>query len=186
MKMKLLLVVLLAVGFVAMFTFGIGFFVSRQIVSRISRPTVTPTVVQENPDWRKQEVPNIGLQLLIPKELSYREELADDYGKIRTMAFYLENTDQSKPAYQMYALYQANTSATETDLEKAKTEMDPATIKEISIDGYAGIEGVIVGPKARYISVIIKNGQLFSVSTTPVTAENKKLTDEILATFDFQ
>ena len=64
--------------------------------------------------------------------------------------------------------------------------MDPASIKETSIDGYKGIEGLIVGPKARYITIVLKDNKLFSVSTTPPTAENKAITEQILFTFDFK
>ncbi len=55
--------------------------------------------------------------------MTYREELADDYGRIRTMAFYIERKDQSKPPYQLYGLFQADKEATEQDLERSKTEM---------------------------------------------------------------
>lgn len=186
MNLKLVSLLLLVVVLMVLGTFGIGFMTSRLIAAQRIGKTPAPTGIQENTDLRKQRVPNIGLTLSIPAGLSYREELADDYGKIRTMAFYLENADQSKIPYQLYALYQANTSATQADLVKAKSEMDPTTIKDISIAGFPGIEGVITGPKARYISIIIKDGQLFSVSTTPVTAESKKRTDDILSTFRFE
>lgn len=72
------------------------------------------------------------------------------------------------------------------DLERAKTEMDPASIKETSIDGYKGIEGLILGPKTRYITIVLKGNKLFSVSTSPPTAENKATTEQILSTFDFK
>jgi hypothetical protein len=64
--------------------------------------------------------------------------------------------------------------------------MDPTTIEEAMIDGYKGIEGLIVGPKTRYITVVLKGNKLFSVSTLPPTAENKAITEQILSTFDFK
>lgn len=136
--------------------------------------------------WREQIVPNISLRLQIPPDMTYREELADDYGRIRTMAFYIERKDQSKPPYQLYGLFLADKESSEQDLERSKTEMDAVTIKDASIDGHKGIEGLILGEKTRYITIIQKDGRLFSVSTIPPTPENKELTEQILATFDFQ
>lgn len=64
--------------------------------------------------------------------------------------------------------------------------MDKTTIKEITLEGYKGIEGLILGPKTRYITIILKDGKLFSVFTIPATPENKITTEQILPTFDFK
>ena len=64
--------------------------------------------------------------------------------------------------------------------------VDPATIKDVSIDGFSGFEGLITGPKSHYTTNILKDGRLFSVATDPPTDENKAITDEIVTTFDFQ
>lgn len=135
---------------------------------------------------KTQMVEEIGLTLSYPNDLTFRKELGDDYGKLRTLAFYIEKGDQNNPEYQLYALFLADKEATQTDLEKAKMEMDKNTIKDTSIAGYKGIEGLIVGPKTRYITTVIKDGRLFSVSTIPPTEENKAITDRILSTFSFK
>lgn len=83
-------------------------------------------------------------------------------------------------------MYENYRDATEADLERAKTEMDPASIKETIIDGHQGIEGLITGPKTRYIMVVLKGNKLFSVSTIPPTKENKALTQQIISTFNFE
>lgn len=181
-KVLVVLVLLVGAGVVASYSFGL--LNSKKSNSQIATPTTSPTV--QNDGWREQTVPNIGLSLRIPPDMTYREELADDYGKIRTMAFYIERKDQSKPPYQLYALFQADKEATQQDLERSKSEMDKSTIKDASINGYKGIEGLILGPKTRHITIIQKDGRLFSVSTIPPTQENKELTEKILATFDFQ
>ena len=85
----------------------------------------------------------------------------------------------------MFGLYQQFRDATEQDLELSKREMDPNTIKEVTIDGYKGIEGLILGPKTRYITIILKGSKLFSVSTMPPTQENKAVTESILPTLNF-
>jgi len=176
------IIVLVVIGVFASYSFGL--FKAKDTVSQIPNPSASPTV--QNDGWRDQAVANIGLKLRIPPNMTYREELADDYGKIRTMAFYIDSSDQSKPPYELYALFQADKESSDQDLERSKTEMDTSTIKDSSIDGFKGIEGLIIGTKTRYITIIQKDGRLFSVSTIPPTEENKKITEEILATFDFQ
>lgn len=184
MKIRLLIVtvVLIVAGIIAANSFGL--FIPKESITQ--NITSSPTSNPQYNGWRQQAVPNIGLNLQIPPDMTYREELADDYGKVRTMAFYIENKDQSKPAYQLYGLFQADKESSDQDLERSKSEMDKTTIKETSIDGYEGIEGLILGPKTRHITIIQKEGRLFSVSTYPPTQENKELTNKILATFNFQ
>ena len=72
------------------------------------------------------------------------------------------------------------------DIEKAKTEMDPETIKEISIGSYQGIEGKVAGSKERWLAVILKDNKLLTISTLPATEENKDLTDQIIQTISFE
>lgn len=135
---------------------------------------------------QEETIEEIGLSFKHPKNLVYRKEIADDGGRIRTLGFFLTKGSENNPEYQMYGLYQQFRDATEQDLEKSKKEMDPSSIKEITIDGYKGIEGLILGPKTRYITIILKDSKLFSVSTLPPTQENKKLTETILPTFNFK
>ena len=184
MRTKLLIAAVLLIGAGVIAANSFELFTSKEDVTQNTIPT--PSSNPQNNGWRQQAVPNIGLNLQIPPEMTYREELADDYGKIRTMAFYIESKDQSKPPYQLYGIFQADKESSDQDLEMSKSEMDKTTVKEASIDGYKGIEGLILGPKTRYITIIQKDGRLFSVSTYPPTQENKKLTEKILATFDFQ
>lgn len=184
MKIRLLIVAIILIVAGTIAANSIGLFTPKQSITQNTSPTPSPNV--QNNGWRQQAIPNIGLNLQIPPDMSYREELADDYGNIRTMAFYIENKDQSKPAYQLYGLFQADKESSDQDLEKSKSKMDKATIKETSIDGYKGIEGLILGPKTRYITIIQKDGRLFSVSTYPPTQENKELTNKILDTFKFE
>lgn len=181
-KAFLLGVLLIGAVLIAAYSFGL----SNSNETQPQAQNATANSTTQTDGWREQIVPNIGLRLQIPPDMTYREELADDYGRLRTMAFYIERKDQSKPPYQLYGLFQADNESSERDLERSKTEMDAATIKDASIDGYKGIEGLILGEKTRYITIIQKDGRLFSVSTIPPTPENKELTEQILATFDFQ
>ncbi|MCL5433186.1 MAG: hypothetical protein M1524_03700 [Patescibacteria group bacterium] len=139
-------------------------------------------------DWQKQTFDEVGLSFQIPADTTFRREIANDTGTIRVASFYVEKGPSDNLTYQLYAVYQPQENATEKDIEKVKTGMDPNTVREISIDGYKGIEGltVISGPKTHYSTVIIKNDKLFTVSTWPPLPENKTLTDQILATFKFK
>lgn len=138
--------------------------------------------------WQEQTVYELNLHLSYPSDLTFRKEIGDNDGNIRTVAFYIEKGDQNNPEYQLYALYLADKEGSARDLELAKTGMDPASIKDTSIDGYNGVEGIANAndPKKHYLTVILKDGRLFSVSTYPPQPENKELTDKIIETFNFQ
>ena len=141
--------------------------------------------ISQSEGWQEQTINEIGLTLKYPQNLTFRKEIADDNGRIRTLGFYVENNDDSNP-YMLYGLYQMDKNATIVDLNKNKMGMDTNTIKDTSIDGYNGFYGLVLGEKTRYMAIILKGDKLFSVSTIPPTQENKDLTDQILATFDFQ
>lgn len=137
-------------------------------------------------DTQQETIDEIGLSFQHPKDLVFRKEIADNAGSIRTAGFFLTKGSENNPEYQMYGLYEQYKDATEQDLERVKTEMDPASIKETTIDGYKGIEGLILGPKTRYITIVLKGNKLFSVSTLPPTSANKAITDQILPTLNFK
>jgi len=134
---------------------------------------------------QQETVEEIGLSFQYPTDLLYRKEIADNDGDIRTVGFFLTKGSEQNPEYQMYGLYENYRNATKDDLERAKTEMDPTTIKEVNIGGYKGIEGLITGPKTRHITIILKDDKLFSISTLPPTEDNKSITEQILSTFQF-
>lgn len=145
-------------------------------------------IVATQAGWQEQAVDEIGLTLSYPNDLTFRKEIGDNDGNIRTVAFYIEKGDQNNPEYQLYALYLADKEGSALDLEKTKTGMDPSSIKEASIDGYSGIEGIAnpTDPKKHYTTIVLKDERLFSVSTYPPTIENKQLTDKIMESFDFR
>ena len=134
---------------------------------------------------QQETIEEIGLSFQYPTDLLYRKEIADNDGNIRTVGFFLTKGSEQNPEYQMYGLYENYRNATKDDLERAKTEMDPTTIKEVNIGGYKGIEGLITGPKTRHITIILKDDKLFSISTLLPTEDNKSITEQILSTFQF-
>ena len=137
-------------------------------------------------DLQTQTVEEIGLTFKYPKCLVYRKEIADNDGQIRTAGFFLTKGSETTPEYQLYGLYEQYRDAKLSDLELLKKEMDPKSIKDVTLGGYKGIEGLILGPKTRYVTIILKGNKLFSVSTMPPTQENKAQSEIILATFNFK
>jgi len=142
-------------------------------------------LITNQQNLQQETIEEIGLSFQYPADLVYRKEIADNDGNIRTAGFFLTKGSEQNPEYQMYGLYESYRDANDTDLEQVKTEMDPTTVKEVSISGYKGIEGLIIGPKTRYITIILKDNKLFSISTTPPNEENISITEQILSTFQF-
>lgn len=182
MRSKQLITLVLLIAVVAV----IAYFAYSSKQRNQTTPTSATQMEQQNADWQDETVNEIGLTLQHPKDLVFRKEIADDNGRIRTVGVFLTKGSENSPEYQMYGLYQQFKDGSQQDLELAKKEMDSTTIKEASITGYSGIEGLIIGPKTRFITTVIKDGKLFSVSTIPPTEENKELTEQIIATFDFE
>jgi hypothetical protein len=182
MKSKQLIIIVLLVAVII----GFGYFTFRSKQQSQTQPPVVSGTEQQNTGWQEETVSEIGLTLKHPQDLVFRKEVADDNGRIRTVGFFLTKGSEDNPEYQMYGLYQQFKDGTQQDLELAKKEMDTTTIKEASIAGYEGIEGLIVGPKMRFITTVIKDSKLFSVSTIPPTEENKALSTQIMESFSFR
>lgn len=121
-----------------------------------------------------------GLYVTVPEGMNFRQETADD---IQRTMFYIEKSDLS---FQMFGVFETSNSMDEQGLEKAKKEMVPDSIKDVSVGGYKGFEGLVTGPKARYVTIIIKDGKPLTISTVPTTPENNALLDQILSTVSFQ
>lgn len=181
MKLKQLIAIVLVLGVIAV----LGFLYNSKQLGQTQPPTAADTA-QQDLEWQEEIVSEIGLTLKHPKELVFRKEIADDNGRIRTVGFFLTKGSENAPEYQMYGLYQQFKDATQQDLELAKREMDVTTIETTNLAGYSGIEGLVVGPKTRFITTVIKDGKLFSVSTMPPTTENKELSSKILESFSFE
>lgn len=126
-----------------------------------------------------------GLYVTVPKDMTFRKEVADDEGIIRTVGFYIENSSKDNP-YMLYGLYEAKTVATDQTIASAKKDMVSSTIKDITIGGYKGVEGLITGDKTRYMAVIVKDGKKITFSTIPPTNANKMITDQLISTFSFR
>jgi hypothetical protein len=172
---------------------GVSFYSQKQNSTKpatVATQQITPSPTPEttpNRELKTNErfVGTVGLYITVPEGMTFREEKADDPSRPMIGGFYIEKGPENEPSYQFYVLYNASNNTTE-GLEKAKKEMDPATIKEVTLGGYKGIEGLVIGPKNRYLTYIIKDGNLISFSTIPPSPENKEITDQVLSTISFQ
>ena len=198
-KFLLPLIIIVAIGlgglFIARFLFGgdedTWICSNSEWVKHGNPSTSMPlTGCGDKKGWVQQTFDEAGLSLTlgIPPDTIFRKEIADDEGRIRVVSFYVEKGSKDDPAYQLYAVYQPLETVTEKELDRIKTGMSPNSVKEAIVGGIKGIEGEIVisGPKNHYTTAIIKDGKLFTISTYPMTEENKKLTDQILSTLSFK
>lgn len=190
MKLKTFLV------FIAVIV-GLGFII-KNFSNGNSKQAASPTpmeAVKTTPDPvlspsralkpNEEFISPFGLYVTVPKDMTFRKEVADNEGIIRTIGFYIENSSKSNP-YMLYGLYDAKGGATDQTLVSAKKEMVPSTIRDITIGGYKGVEGLITGDKTRYMALIVKDGKKITFSTIPPTEANKAITDQLLSTFSFQ
>lgn len=159
------------------------------------RDNTTPTILLQNQENNtagefqpsrelkdgEQYVGSMGLYVTIPEGMSFRQDPEND----RAVNFYIEDGPQENPTYQLYLVYQPNTPVTEEGLEQSKQDMEPESIQEAVVGGYRGIEGLVKGPKARYYTIISRDGRPLSFSTIPPTEENKAITEQILLTVSF-
>jgi hypothetical protein len=187
MKLKTFLICIIAIVAISL---GIKTLSSLNNTSSIS-PTPAPVAQKPaTPDKKpsrdlapnEQFISPVGLYITVPDGMTFRKEIADDSGVIRSVGFYIEKNDGT---YKLYGLYQEE-NITDDGLERIKKEMNPLTIRETVVGGYKGVEGQIEGPRARYATYIIKDSKPISFSTIPYTEENKAITEQILSTATFE
>lgn len=154
----------------------------------IPAPQVKNTAIpQKRSDWKTYSFKEIGLTFQAPEDITVTMENVDNLSKTYNL-FIQRGSMQENNYYQLYGIYRTakDTKFAEQDLENFKKELDPAYIKETSIDGYKAVEGQVKGERNRFVTYILKRNELFTLYTSQPTKENKALTDHILATFDFK
>lgn len=124
------------------------------------------------------------LYITVPEGMTLRQERAGDSARATTVGFYIESNSEDEP-YTLYGIYQ-DKKITDQGLEQAQKEMDTDTIKEATVGGYKSVEGLVTGLKARYLTLIIKDGKLLTFSTILPTEENIEITEQILRTVSFE
>ena len=159
-----------------------------------SPSTNEPITLQENKLTNIQEpspsrplkegekfVGSMGMYVTVPEGMRFRQDPVNEMAN----NFYIESGPEDKPIYQLYVINQIG-NVSDKGLEAIKSEMDLKTIKNASVGGYNGVEGLIVGPRSRYNTYILREGKPVSFSTIPYTEENKVITEQILSTISFE
>lgn len=157
----------------------IGIFWSKDWEQKnINKPTPAAT---EEKDWESYVFDEIHLSFSAPFELKVTEEKVDD-----TFILTAQRSSYPKPDYyQLYGIYHV-TNPKDINRSELKKQLNESSIEETTIDGFYTVKGQYNGERNRFVTMIVTDKGLFTLATSQPTEENKKLTDSILATFDFK
>lgn len=143
----------------------------------VQTPTPTAIPTNESEDWKLYTFEQIGLTFKAPPELEVTIDL-------EAPALYIQKgIGGQSDYYQLYGLYQSGSQFSSVSLEDYKPDLDNP--RDVTIGGLPAIEGQIKGERNRFVTHIKTVDGVFSLFTAEPTAENKALTDQILATFEF-
>lgn len=155
---------------------------NESITLQENKPTNIPELSPGRPLKEGEKfVGSMGLYVTVPEGMRFRQDPVNEMAN----NFYIESGSEDKPTYQLYVINQIG-NVSDKGIEAIKSEMDPKTIKDASVGGYKGVEGLTVGPRSRYNIYIIRDGKPVSFSTIPYTEENKAITEQILSTISFE
>lgn len=136
-------------------------------------------------ELKNYSFPQAKISFLVPEELNV--SLSQPNPEV--FALYIQNYQNSvaeidKP-YQLYGLFQPGIYDPDIYYEELKTDLEPASIKEVKISGFPAVEGQIKGERNRFVTHILTNTGKWSLFTSEPTIENKNLTEQILSTLKF-
>lgn len=136
----------------------------------------------EEKNWEIYEFPEVGLTFSAPFEMRVNGEKVDD----STFTLYVQRSDYSagEEYYQLYGLY--NLSAGTVNKEDLKSGFNEDSIEETIVGGFPAVSGQNKGERNRFVTYVITDRGLFMLATSQPTLENKKLTSEIIETFDLR
>lgn len=143
-------------------------------------PTPIPTTNQVH-DWKSHTISDANLTFLAPNDLKVTSETQNP----GSLTLYVEKNTGSQNPYQLYGIYQWDIKYSRESLEDYKQELEPSSIKDLTISGFPAVEGQVNGPRNRFVTKILTNKGMFTLYTAEPTTENKQLSDQILSTFKF-
>ena len=190
---------------------GVGWYLSQKgIVPKFSGPVTTeqppapppvpgedaspaPTGAGETENWKTHTFDSIKLTFKAPPDLfvTGQEQKNSDTGVSYSFTLYVQNYDDTHPLpsgkkfYQLYGVFQWSSAITDAEFQAHKEDFIASSIKEVTVGGYPGIRGQYKGERNRYVTMFIKNGGLFTLSTSYPLPENEILSNQILSTFKF-
>lgn len=147
----------------------------------IDKQTAESPTTTEEKNLELYTFDEINLTFSAPFELDVTGEKVDD-----TFIMTAQRSAYPQPDYyQLYGVYRF-TDPKEINKEDLKSNMNATSIEETTTDGFYTIKGQYEGERSRFVTVIVTDKGLFTLATSQPTEENKKLTDSLLATFDFK
>lgn len=153
----------------------------------LSSPTVSPAVSDSIADWETHTIKDASLTFSAPSEMTVRSETQKDSetGIPYSLNLYVEKDMGQPNYYQLYGVYQWDIKYTQDALNAYKENLEPASIKNITLSGFPALEGRVKGQRNRFVTYILTDKGMFSLFTAESTQMNKQITDQILATFKF-
>lgn len=168
------------------FVAGVIYYLSQnkgniQILTLSPTPTPSPaTSATENKDLQKHTFDEVGLTFSVPKDLTVSGEMVDESFILTIQRSSYPNTDY----YQLYAIYQFSDTS-QVKPNELKADLEEQTMQETEIDGNYAISGQYKTERNRYVTKIVTNKGIMTVTTSQPTEKNLQLTKKILQTFDF-
>jgi hypothetical protein len=159
----------------------IGIVWSKSLGQKNVDKQITDHTTTEKNDWKQYNFDDIHLTFSAPSDLQVTMEKVDE-----TFILTLQKSAYPKPDYyQLYGIYHVTDPKTinKSDLKK---ELNETGIEETTIDGMYTLKGQYKGERNRFVTIIVTDKGLFTLATSQPTEENKKITDSLLATFDFK
>ena len=192
-----LVIILISAVVFTIFGYSVGTQVSKN-QGRDKAPTffMNSEVVQTKPSeasleatWQNHSIDSIGLTFSTPPEMEVTSSVDNNSqtGQPQTLTMYIQKNVAGADYYQLYGIYQWNSSTdSQALLEVYKEELNPESIKEITMSGLPALEGQIKGQRNRFVTYIAIDQGILSLYTADPTPANKEMTDQILATFQFK
>jgi hypothetical protein len=160
-------------------------------LSKNQQPTSKQTIIStsgdtksDKPDtnnnWKDYIFKDVGITFSAPSDLAVSGEISnpDSFILIAQRGKYPD-----ADYYQLYGVY--NLSSDNISSDDLKKDLDVTSIQENNIGGYRAITGQFKGERNRFVTYIITNRGLLTLSTSQPTDVNKALTEAILKTFKF-
>jgi hypothetical protein len=157
-------------------------------------PPATQEEVSPEPASKRYTFDQLGISLEVPAELYVYKDPSvsyDDPSKLEGYLFYIQNYGYrggpSSGDFQMYGHLQYNLQPIrwEEFAENTINSTMNAYANEIEINGLRGFDTQLSGVRNRYVYQFLINGQVLSIAVADPTEENKKISDQIISTIEF-
>jgi len=192
---------LIAAGALLLAIIGYLLFQNYQLRQKLTPPQPPDVVLldkkltepAETANWKTYTFDSIKLTFKAPPDLfvTGQEQKNSDTGVPYSFTLYAQNSDDTHPLpsgkkfYQLYGVFQWSSTITDAEFQAHKEDFIASSIKGVTVGGYPGIRGQYKGERNRYVTMFMKNGGLFTLSTSDPLPENESLSNQILQTFQF-